>query len=235
MCLAVHARNEQSHVAVTVWPQQANIVQQAMPFQAVDSVQNMDLANFDGSCNPWDDDEAELFVDRPSHTSSSPSPVLETAVTKANGVEYTLINMYKDHCNRGIEQLPFSEEMKTRIELLHILKEGRVPHYLYQNIWKWAQSAVDWKVPFHDAGTRESLMYRYNLDDTLPITTAITLPGSGETVDITIHEFLPQLYSLLTDPTLMHDDNLLFWDDNPFGKPVPRRGGSYDITPSEGL
>jgi hypothetical protein len=144
-----------------------------------------------------------------------------------------LIDTYKDHCNRGIEQLPFSEEMKTRIELLHILKEARVPHYLYQNIWKWAQSAVDRKVPFHDAGTRESilndLMYRYNLDDTLPVTTAVTLPGSGETVDITIHEFLPQLYSLLTDPTLMHDDNLLFWDDDPFGKPVPRRGGSYEL------
>jgi hypothetical protein len=28
----------------------------------------------------------------------------------------------------------------------------------------------------------------------------------------------------------MHDDNLLlFWDDNPFGKPVARRGGSYEL------
>jgi hypothetical protein len=82
MCLAVHARNEQSHVAVTVRPQQANIVQQAMSFQDVDSVQNMDMANFDGGCNPWDEDESELVFDRPG---SSPSPVHETAGTSVTG------------------------------------------------------------------------------------------------------------------------------------------------------
>jgi hypothetical protein len=179
MCLSVHGRNEQSNVSVNVSSKKPNIGQQALPFGGEDSLQNLEMANLDGGCNPCGDDE-EFVFDGQNNTNSSPSRVYETAPTATPGVDFSLIDNFKEHCNRGIEQLPFSEEMKTKIELLHILKEACAPHYLYQHIWKWAQSAVDRKVQFHDAGTRESitndLMLRYNLDQTLPITTAITLP-----------------------------------------------------------
>jgi hypothetical protein len=170
--------HEQSNVPVIVRPQQANNVQQAMPFQVEDSVQNIKLDNLDGGSIVWDEDDGELVFDCQG---SSPSPVHETAGMEASDIDNTLIEKFKDHCNRSTEQLPFSEEMKTRIELLHILKEAHAPHYLYQNIWKWAQSAVDRKVPFHDAGTQDcilnDLMSRYNLEETLPITTSENLPG----------------------------------------------------------
>ena len=52
----------------------------------------------------------------------------------------------------------------------------------------------------------------------MPATTKVKLPSSAE-VNIVTHDFLEQLYSLLSDPYLMNDENLLFTDGNPFQAP----------------
>jgi hypothetical protein len=187
----------------------------------------------EGDASPWyADDDVELdFEGQNNLTDTIFAGQSNSLIDPFHGADKSLVEKFKHHCNRGIEQDPLSEEMKTKIELLLMLQKARAPHYLYQDIWKWAQSAFDRQVSFNDAGTRESilngLLQRYNLVDTLPSTTSISLPGSGETVEITIHHFLPQLYSLLTDPTLMHENNLLFWNDNPFGEPEAKRGGNH--------
>ena len=115
-----------------------------------------------------------------------------------------------------------------------MLQKARAPHYLYQDIWKWAQKATDTKVEFSGAGTRASVITelnrRYDLDDTKPTTIPVTLPTSGEVVHITTHDFLAQLRSLLSDPVLMRNENLLFGDDgNPFIEPVALNGASFII------
>ena len=52
----------------------------------------------------------------------------------------------------------------------------------------------------------------------MPATTKVKLP-SGAEVNIVTHDFFEQLYSLLSDPDLMNDENLLFTDGNPFQAP----------------
>ena len=52
----------------------------------------------------------------------------------------------------------------------------------------------------------------------MPTSTKVKLP-SGAEVNIVTHDFLEQLYSLLSDPDLMKDENLLFTDGNPFQAP----------------
>ena len=47
----------------------------------------------------------------------------------------------------------------------------------------------------------------------------ITLPESKKHVGITVHSFLDGLYSLLTDPEVMKDENLLFHNQDPFCPP----------------
>ena len=94
-----------------------------------------------------------------------------------------------------------------------MLQKARAPHYLFQDIWKWAQKVTDTKVEFSGAGTRASVISElnrhYDLDDTKPTTIPVTLPTSGEVVHITTHDFLAQLHSLLSDPVLMRKENLL--------------------------
>ena len=85
-----------------------------------------------------------------------------------------------------------------------MLQKACAPHYLYQDIWKWAQKATDTKVEFSRAGTHASVITElnccYDLDDTKPTTIPEILPVSGEVVHITTHDFLAQLRSLLSDP-----------------------------------
>ena len=115
-----------------------------------------------------------------------------------------------------------------------MFQKARAPHYLFQDIWKWAQKATDTKVEFSGAGTCASVIIElnchYDLDDTKPTTISVTLPTSGEIVHITTHDFLAQLRSLLSDPVLTRKENLLFGDDgNPFIEPVALNGSSFII------
>ena len=46
-------------------------------------------------------------------------------------------------------------------------------------------------------------------------------------VNIVTHDFLEQLYSLLSDPDLMKDENLLFTDGNSFQAPSKDKPADY--------
>ena len=70
----------------------------------------------------------------------------------------------------------------------------------------------------HEGEFIKHLQTRYNLSGTMPASTKVKLPSSEE-VNIVTHNLIEQLYSLLCDPDVMNDENLLFTDGNPFQAP----------------
>lgn len=226
-CFEAHISNQQSSLHTSGVGHQES----ALPGSERPETGSLDVGGDAYTCDDEDDDDEFGCWNDPSPGDVESNGKEDVFAESHLGINQSLLVKFRDHCNSGIAQMPLSQEMKTKVELLQMLKEARAPFYLYSKIWKWAQSACDRQVQFHGAGTRDSavkeLMSRYNLEDTLPVTTSITLPQCGETVNITTHNFLPQLYSMLTDPHLMRDENLLFCQDDPFSAPVSKRGPNY--------
>ena len=149
---------------------------------------------------------------------------MESLLADSDTVIKDLTEKYDNDIQSGLGRGPIPDELKSQIELLVILKKARAPFYLFREVWKWAQNATTNHVKFAGAGTRYSVIKelhsRYDLGSTKPITTKVTLPESGKIVDITTHDFTSQLYSMLSDPVLMREENLLHYDGNtPFGLP----------------
>ena len=183
-----------------------------------------DRFSFFPTLDPTEEDDMVLSKDDNSASCSVPS----TAEHGLLDHDY-LTSKFTEHVKRDIEQHPVAPDLKSKIELLHMLKQARCPKYLYQEIMNWVKIAdsrgVCWSQS--QSTTSESvykeLTERYGLEDSVPVTTPLFLPACGVTVNITTHNFLDQLYSMLTDPILMRDENLLFTGDEPFAIPVPNR------------
>ena len=117
----------------------------------------------------------------------------------------------------------------TAFKLLHLLKESGGPLYLYKSIMEWAVSAglngaFDVKTA-HRLPSRKNALKRasdrHNLGNLTPKTTAVFLPNAKVKVNVTTFEAKAAIQSLLSDPELMKDANLLFPDpDDPFAAPT---------------
>ena len=59
-----------------------------------------------------------------------------------------------------------------------------------------------------------------------PIIKEITLPGSKQTIDIVLHDFLSSLCTILADDQLMHISNLLMDENDIFKVPVKPNANS---------
>ena len=208
--------------------------------------------DFGGGGGVWDDDEDNAWADdeevmAQEEDEANPdeeeeeegelgADIEEEELEVYSGIITDLQEKLEKYLDSGHGSSPISFELQAKIDLLCLLKLARAPFYLFQDIWKWAQKQQDRNVKFKSAGTRASVLKelheRYNLEDTVPITQHITLPECKKKVQITTHGFLPQLYSMLTDPALMKDQNLLFCGEeehHPFGVPVARRGAKYVV------
>ena len=141
----------------------------------------------------------------------SNSPKCDSTIT-------SLVDKHVAYERHGDGSARLMDDETAQIDLLSILQCAWAPLYLYPEVWKWAQSSYDHKVSFRLKGTRESvikhLQTQYNLFGTMPATTKVKLASSAE-----VNIVLEQLYSLLSDPDLMNDENLLFTDGNPFQAP----------------
>ena len=152
--------------------------------------------------------DAALGDDEPPPDSDSTNPTPDMIIDLLNA-------QYAAHVQSGNGSATLTAELKSQIELLAMLKAARAPYSLF---WKWAQSSTRTSVI-------KELCRRYNLARMNPSTFKVKLPACGEVVELTTHDFLAQLLSLLTDPVLMRDENLLFYGDNPFVGIPPQHAG----------
>ena len=135
-----------------------------------------------------------------------------------------LLDRYEKHTASGFANMPIPSDMKVKIELINILREGCAPLNLIKKIWEWARKAVLQEIDFTDSCTRASvikfLKQRYGtLGICNPIVDKVLLPNAQQSIDIVRFDFLDQLYSLLSDPDINRPENLIFPGDDPFEAP----------------
>ena len=141
-----------------------------------------------------------------------------------------------DDCNSSIHAaqqkrtnvVPMSGQEEAAIRLLHILTKNRAPMKCYDAIKDWAFESQDCNVfdsgqshffPSRDKALK-SASHRFNMNDLKPQSERVQLPNSKVQVDVHTFNLEAQICSLLQDPELMKDENLLFPDaDDPFSPP----------------
>jgi hypothetical protein len=103
---------------------------------------------------------------------------------------------------------------RSDVELLHLLQKSNVPIKMYDEIQKWARKsyAINPKVYTRANLTRTKALqvFEKNFDakGCKPISVVCRLPSLNHPVTIQTFDFISAVYSLLTDPVLMREENL---------------------------
>ena len=106
--------------------------------------------------------------------------------------------------------------------LMHILKDA--PATTYDLVMEWTLhhrgviAASDRKPLLSRAVTLNTLLERLDTKGYMPYEEEIFLPNAKTKVKLVLHDIKQAIYSLLTDPRLMQDENLLFYKDDPLAK-----------------
>jgi hypothetical protein len=132
-------------------------------------------------------------------------------------IDQTIKRMHNKHQQSGFTNLIESDSLiQSQVDLLVILKQAKVPLYLFDEIWKWTkQSANCYNIDFGSVGAVsrmnciKKLKNNFDLHGLDPKKKRVTLKGSNNEIDIIVHDFDYCLYSLLNDELLMNPDNLL--------------------------
>ncbi len=117
----------------------------------------------------------------------------------------------------------WSNTQKVEIELLDILKEYNVPLGMYDRIMDWSRSAAlrdhDFTIiPRGRDVVVRNLKQVFGLENIAPITSPVSLLH-GDSVQVTSFNFKEMLFSLLSDPELMQEENLLLDPTDPCSLP----------------
>jgi hypothetical protein len=126
-----------------------------------------------------------------------------------------------------------TNEVYIETKLLDLINNANAPLYLYEEILKWASEANRLNYSFHPQRTTRQLQIKclerlYGQSVAKPFQREVTLPVDSSSplsksmvqkVNVTCYNFSEQLSSLLSDPDLVQDLDLLDVNpDNPFGK-----------------
>ncbi len=118
-------------------------------------------------------------------------------------------------------QRPFTVAHSLETQLMNILRGH--PLYLYDKIRKWAEEAHELRY-FDDCKQRsrdhylKTMYKRYDLVGTKPRTTEVVLTD-GSLIDVVTFDFKRMLHSILSNPDIMQESNLLFDPKNPHAYP----------------
>ena len=129
------------------------------------------------------------------------------------------------------EDLVYSPREISWLKLASILEPMKVPKYLYKQIKVWfEETKMQNDRPFGYPELIRQMARKHGLECTRPRHEYLDL-DSGNVVKVTTFDFLAQVYSLLSDSTLMREDNLVFGHD-PFKK-FERKDYLGDVQTSE--
>ena len=107
---------------------------------------------------------------------------------------------------------------KVAIRLLKLLKDANAPLYMCDDFMSWAKkSAADGaflparshQIPTRNRALKDAFA-RHNLTGFKPKEVDVLLPNARIKVGVTTFDVEEVIRSLLTDPDLMKDENLLF-------------------------
>ena len=178
---------------------------------------DLSLEAGDHFCSLLADDEEDNVSQAPNDSSGT--------ADGDSSLNFTLLKKRDEFVQSGAAAQRPDNQHCSEVELLQILKDSNAPLYLYDSIMEWAHTTTARKqFDFSDKPrSRETVlneMYKeLDLNSLKPKAVDFLLPDSRQKVKIVTHDFRAAVYSLLTDPDLMQDDNLLFEGDDPFAEP----------------
>lgn len=130
-------------------------------------------------------------------------------------VESTL--MTQQQRNDLLPDVPVSIEDRAQVSLLSILKDIGAPLNAYSKIMDWAAECHNdgYRFPINYP-SRENVLQRmfdeFDLNGIKPKIVTLTLENGGK-AEVAVFDFLQMVRSLLSDPELMKDENLVFEND----------------------
>ena len=127
-------------------------------------------------------------------------------------------------------QIAYSTTDVAEIELLKLLNDANVPHFLYRQILEWGHksnlSGYNFEpIRMHRDAAISYLEHLHGLSYCRPIKTPITFEEDNLTVEVISFDFVSQLFSLLSNKDLTGDIDMLDVNPNdPFSKYSPPNG-----------
>ena len=173
-------------------------------------------------------------IDPAEWTTPPPSPNCpSSAPCPSFGPDVSLYEQRRKfhEANEGLP-LPVTKTFRAQVKLTSLLRNANTSVYVHDAIRDWLKDSVvtdgaDFKK--HPLLSRASFLsdlnLRFDSEGTKPIQKSVLLP-SGKEVTLVLHDFSQMLYSLLTDETIMTDENLLFCDNDPYAVP-PKQPDFY--------
>jgi len=154
------------------------------------------------------------------------------AWAKSRNIDPSLYHLWHDHHEYGYKSVPLDPFQKYYARVLKAVQDMNAPLSAFDTILGLARDAQTlqksgFEVPKRVSrkGVIDLFKMRHNLKHLEPTEIPVVLPGSKESVKITVHDFYASLCSLLSNPHLMRDENLCFFEDEEgfsYGKPPVR-------------
>jgi hypothetical protein len=171
------------------------------------------------------------------HAQSEEDQLLDdTSIAEAVSAtpDYSLVKQYQDYIDSGLGQMSINPSFRSDVGLLSLLQKIKAPICAFDVVKEWARVSVVDGVDFLDhrrkkrAAALKDIDKRLNMFGAKPKKIEVVLPGSQETVNVTLYDFKEQVLSLLSDPAVMRDEHLIFPvnEDNefdPFAEPISPR------------
>jgi hypothetical protein len=131
--------------------------------------------------------------------------------------DVSIINQLIKHEESGYDSLLVNEaQYSCGVELLDLLRRGKCPIFLFDEIIKWTRRAIvhynikfDQSIDFTRDKMINAITTKYDMKGLFPITESLYLPGGHVNTVLVFHDFQQCIYSLLTDKDLMKDENLI--------------------------
>ncbi len=136
------------------------------------------------------------------------------------GIDYTLLHQFEAYCQHSYQhRRGLDADTKAGIKLLALLARKRVPLNVYNAVYQWHLEHLEAKQLIQQTALLEKLKVCYNMENNQPkVLHHLKLPHSQARINLVVQDARYQIQSLLTDPRI-HDEDYLFFNDNPFEPP----------------
>jgi hypothetical protein len=168
-----------------------------------------------------DNETEELEEDVDTYNGNEDEVQDQVVIGHSGVVDYSLLHQYESFIRKGYGNMAFPPTHRSEVELLSILKRAKAPLYVYNEIMQWAHfSRTSYESSFREPPhcrekVLKGLYSRYDLHGIKPKEVLLVLPESGTKAKVVVHDMKQAIYSMLSDPQLMADENLLFHGDDP--------------------
>jgi hypothetical protein len=182
----------------------------------LDPDSDVDTLPFVGVLTTSHDYKEEINKEQTSSSSpSSPYSSNEQSDELILVADETLLHRYRNHVRSKTSSSHLNPPTyRSDLELLHLLQKANAPISMYEQIQRWARKsyAINPIVFTRSHLSRPKVLSliqkKYDLEGIYPTPEVVRLPAANLPINIQTYDFYHAVYSLLTDPVLMREENL---------------------------